>query len=174
MQEIASIMIGGFALAGAAGLVTAGVHKWLVLARGEAARLPIINSTPVLRRWPRAAVAMGAAAELLLAGTLVAAPAAGLVAGAALLVGYATLLARLPSDADCGCFGRAVRIPAGVAARRNAVLATAAAASGGVVLMNAIEPPEASQATVGCAAVLFALMSARLVAGRWASLHSPQ
>jgi methylamine utilization protein MauE len=137
------------------------LHKARTVASGEAHLDPLVR----LRHWrpPVAArvFVVVAATELAVAAALLAAPGAGFVAAAALLIAYVGPLRALPADESCHCFGRVLQTRTrSRAIVRNLVLGATSAAGAALVIGGVAEVAPLSQATIGVALVAMAAITA--------------
>lgn len=158
-MEVAEAAIRIFCLCLAALMALAVVHKVKVLAAGDAYRQPLIRLTAWRRRHPSLALGLAANAELAIALLLVLASPAGLGAALALLAVYSWELRRLDAENPCDCFGSFLAMSRVAALRRNLALGVISAAAFVPVAAGVVAPAPVSQATVGGALLVAAVVA---------------
>lgn len=135
-------------------------HKVRRVSAGEARLEPLVSARPWLARRPVLWLSAAIAVELCVSAALVLAPALGAFAFAALCLGYASQLAFLAPEQDCGCFGRAAGPTRRDAAiRRNVAIAVFGVLAGAAYAAGAIHQAGAAEAA-GAAAVMLSPLAA--------------
>lgn len=146
-------------------LFLSALHKARVLSKGLAEEhLELARAAFLPARFARfALVAAGLAEVVLLLGLLIL-PSVALGAFAALMLGYAVILARVPANAPCACLGEALDVSSRVAIGRNLLLAVCAVAAALIGWEADLTEDLFTEAVVGWSLVGLALL--------FGSLHS--
>lgn len=150
-------------------------HKGHALLARRAGEEPLILA--LAPRHADALLSAACATEVLVVVLLILEPTLGLGALSALLVGYTIALRRLPRDADCRCFGAALKVRSRKAAiaRNLALLAVATSCAIALAVIEHHERTPVSQAGLGGIALFGAIVAAfellNRVAVKW---RSPQ
>jgi hypothetical protein len=130
-------------------------HKVRVAVSGQADAHPVLTASPLLRRWPRTALLVAAAADLV--GIVLAwiAPLVGLVWLIALLGAYSLAVSRIADGQDCDCLGAyAPAADRNAALIRNALLGVGLATA--AVLAVVDQGPALGPASAALALVILA------------------
>lgn len=153
--DLLDVVVRGLALAGAIALCAPIAHKVRLVASRSERDDPLVRVRPWLARHPRAWLSIAAAVEAGVSALLVALPAAGCLALAALCALYTSQLAHLSPSDSCACFGAAAPMRRAAALRRNVVFVVLGALAGAGYLAGAVQRADIGEAT-GVAAVLLA------------------
>lgn len=148
-------------------LCAAVVHKVRVLRTGRAAEQPLLRKRDWSEGLAAGVLAAAALAEVVIAVAVAGAPALGLGALVVLLLAYTRALRTLDADESCACLGEFLdRSRRAGAVRRNLVLVAVAGAGALAYATGAATHVEPTQADVGVAAVVVAVLLARVALQR--------
>lgn len=158
--EIAQDIAGALSLILAAMFLAAVFHKVRVVARGSAAREPLLRRSAWRRQRATPLLLLAGIGELVTVVSLIALPAVGFALTAAFALLYSVQVWQLSESETCNCFGSLGNQDRASSLRRNAIITLMAA----VALVASVVWPDSARSisgeALGGAVVAIAVLSA--------------